>query len=159
MDNTQNNIEDKNFENDKFSKVKNRRDFYKEKIRISNLINESENKKSILLMEMGVLTYQKIRDNYLCDNDFKSMSNEIFELDRLIYNRNLELEKLKSINAINHCECGNEIKNQDKFCSVCGKKVEESNDIKMTTCNFCDVEIELDSNYCVCCGKIVVDKQ
>ena len=172
MDNLQNNnIENDNLDNDnfkdkvnnKFSKIKDAvykdnsvREVSEESIRIINLINEAENKKSILLMEMGILTYQKIREGYINIEDFESISNSILELDKFIYDRNLELNKLKKKNDTNNCECGNKIKNEDRFCSVCGKKVEDLDNGNTIICEFCDSEIEADSNYCVCCGKKVL---
>ena len=111
MDNLQNNnVENNNIDNDnfkdkvnhKFSKVKenvsksnSERKNFEERTRISNLINEAENKKSSLLIEMGILTYQKIREGYIKIEDFDSLSNSLLELDKYIYDRNLELNKLK----------------------------------------------------------------
>lgn len=174
MDNIQNNnFENNNLDNDnlkdksnnKFSiiheavlKDKGGREAYKESVRINNLINEAESKKSTLLMEMGILTYQQIREGYIKVEDFDSISNSILELDKFIYDRNIELKELKKKNTTNSCECGNTIKNNDKFCSICGKKVEELDDIIMISCEFCESEIEADSNYCVCCGKKVLFK-
>lgn len=172
MDNFQNNnvknnnVDNYNFKdkvNHKFSKVKenlsksnSERENFEERTKISNLINEAENKKSSLLIEMGILTYQKIREGYIKIEDFDSLSNSLLELDKYIYDRSLELNKLKKKNVTNDCECGNKIKGQDRFCSVCGKKVDDLDDRNMIICEFCDSEIEEDSNYCVCCGKKVI---
>ncbi|WP_122638584.1 zinc ribbon domain-containing protein [Romboutsia sp. Marseille-P6047] len=140
---------------EKILKDKSGRENYREKVRINNLINEAEDKKTLLLIEMGTLSYQKIRDGYLRDDDFNEISNEIIELDKFIYKSNLELEKLESLNRINKCECGNTIKDQDKFCSVCGKNVEDIYEEETIICDLCETEIDADSNYCVCCGKKV----
>ena len=86
MDNFQNNnvknnnVDNYNFKdkvNHKFSKVKenlsksnSERENFEERTKISNLINEAENKKSSLLIEMGILTYQKIREGYIKIEDF-----------------------------------------------------------------------------------------
>ena len=166
MDNLQNNNLDNNkFKdkiNHKFSKIKenvskgnSEREDYEERTRIYNLINDAENKKSILLMEMGILTYQKIREGYINIEDFDSLSSSLLELDKFIYDRNIELNKLMKKNNTNDCECGNKIKNQDRFCSVCGKKVDNLDDRNMIICEFCDSKIESDSNYFICFGKKV----
>ena len=124
-------------------------------VRINNLINEAEDRKTLLLIEMGTLSYQKIREGHLCDNDFDKISNDIIELDKFIYKSNLELEKMDKLNTINKCECGNVIKDQDKFCSVCGKNVEDIYEEDIIICDLCEAENDADSNYCVCCGKKV----
>ena len=167
MDNFQNNnVDNYSFKDkvtNKISKVKENvykanadRENFEEISKITSLINDAENKKSSLLIEMGILTYQKIREGHINIEDFDSLSNSLLELDKYIYDNNLELNKLKKKNITNDCECGNKIKDQDKFCSVCGKKVDDLDDRNMIVCEFCNSEIEADSNYCVCCGKKVI---
>ncbi len=105
---------------------------------------------------MGILTYQKIREGYIKIEDFDSLSNSLLELDKYIYDRSLELNKLKKKNVTNDCECGNKIKGQDRFCSVCGKKVDDLDDRNMIICEFCDSEIKKKNvtNDCECGNKI-----
>jgi len=126
-----------------------------ESIKIKNIIKDAENKKALLLIEMGNLTYQKIREDFIIDKDFDTISNEILELDKIIYANSKELENIKKINTTSKCECGNEMKKSDKFCSICGKKSEELNDNKTIQCEFCNEYIDIDSTYCVCCGNRV----
>ena len=63
-----------------------------ESIKIKNIIKDAEDKKSLLLIDMGSLTYQKIRENIIIDKDFDTICTEILELDKIIYNNNKELE-------------------------------------------------------------------
>ena len=168
MDNFQDNNVD-NFKDkvsNQFSKVKENvskdtgdRKNFEEINKLTNLINEAEYKKSSLLIEMGILTYQKIREGNISIEDFDILSNSLLELDKYIYDSNIELNKLRKQNITNDCECGNKLKYQDKFCSVCGKKVDSLDDKNMIICEFCNSEIEENSNYCVCCGKKVTHTQ
>ena len=43
-----------------------------ESIKIKNIIKDAEDKKSLLLIDMGSLTYQKIRENIIIINDDKN---------------------------------------------------------------------------------------
>lgn len=126
-----------------------------ESIKIKNIIKDAEYKKSLLLIDMGSLTYQKIRENIIIDKDFDTICTEILELDKIIYNNNKELENINKINTISYCECGNKMKKGDKFCSICGKKSDELIETETIECEFCNQHIELDSIYCVCCGNKV----
>ena len=155
------NIDGNKFTNikDRILKDRNEIELHKEKTRINSFINEAEDKKSTLLIELGMLTYQKIRNGYSYDEMFENIANEIMELDKIIYNNNIELEKINRSSATNKCECGNIIKLEDKFCSVCGMSLEDLSKDETITCEFCEAEIDEDSNYCVCCGRKVKSKE
>lgn len=155
------NIDGNKFTNikDRILKDRNEIELHKEKTRINSFINEAEDKKSTLLIELGMLTYQKIRNGYSYDEMFENIANEIMELDKIIYNNNIELEKIKKSSDTNKCECGNIIKLEDKFCSVCGMSLEDLSKDETITCEFCGAEIDEDSNYCVCCGSKVKFKE
>ncbi|QJA08098.1 zinc ribbon domain-containing protein [Romboutsia sp. CE17] len=126
---------------------------FKEKANINILINEHEDKKSVLLTELGILTYKKIREGCILDKDFDEISDKILECDKIIYKNIKELEKINNSNKVIECECGNKLNNNDKFCSVCGKNIEELKCEETIICGTCNLEIDIDSNYCVCCGK------
>ena len=81
------NIEENKFTNikDRILKDRNEIELHKEKSRINSFINKAEDKKSALLIELGMLTYQKIRDGYSYDEMFENIANEIMELDKIIY--------------------------------------------------------------------------
>lgn len=133
----------------------NNRKIDKEKSKINDNILDLEKKKVELLLDMGMMTYQKIRNNIINDIDFNEISNEILDVDKLIYDKNLELNKLTNLNTKKKCVCGNEVDNSDKFCSICGKNVED--EIKeYVICERCSTNVDIDSNYCTCCGSKIV---
>ena len=132
---------------DKFSrnKVENEKnDIYKE-IEISKI------KKANLLLDMGIMTYEKIRNEIIVDNSFDDICNEILEIDKLIYNNNLRIKKLEEKSDEIVCECGSVLNSENKFCGTCGKKVEIEEDY-LTECIRCNSLNEEDSVYCACCG-------
>lgn len=132
---------------DKFSrnKVENEKnDIYKE-IEISKI------KKANLLLDMGIMTYEKIRNEIIVDNSFDDICNEILEIDKLIYNNNLRIKKLEEKSDEIVCECGSVLNSENKFCGTCGKKVEIEEEY-LTECIRCNSLNEEDSVYCACCG-------
>lgn len=121
---------------------------------INKSINEAEIKKAELLLEIGKLTYEKIRSGELTDLDISDLSDEILELDKLIYNKNTDIEYTAITKEKSVCKCGHIIDINDKFCAECGSKIEiqeESTDY--IVCNRCNCELEEDFNYCICCGN------
>ena len=133
---------------DKFSrnKVENEKnDIYKE-IEISKI------KKANLLLDMGIMTYEKIRNEIIVDNSFDDICNEILEIDKLIYNNNLRIKKLEEKSDEIVCECGSVLNSENKFCGTCGKKVEIEEEY-LTECIRCNSLNEEDSVYCACCGS------
>ena len=132
---------------DKFSrnKVENEKnDIYKE-IEISKI------KMANLLLDMGIMTYEKIRNEIIVDNSFDDICNEILEIDKLIYNNNLRIKKLEEKSDDIVCECGSVLNSENKFCGTCGKKVEIEEEY-LTECIRCNSLNEEDSVYCACCG-------
>ena len=51
-------------------------------------IENAQIKKANLLLDMGIMTYEKIRNEIIIDDSFDNISNEILEIDKLIYNNN-----------------------------------------------------------------------
>lgn len=134
--------------NNKFSKNK----IQNEKISILEEIDNAERKKASLLLNMGILTYEKIRNEEIIDNSFDSICNEILELDKIIYNNNLKINDLEKSSKNIVCECGSTLNFENNFCGSCGKKI-EINDSYLVECAKCDALNEEDSNYCQCCGN------
>lgn len=132
---------------DKFLKNKTENEKYDMKMEIEN----AQIKKANLLLDMGMMTYEKIRNNIIIDDSFNNICNEILEIDKLIYNNNLKLKKMEeNLNEL-VCECGSILKSENKFCGTCGKKV-ELEDSYLVKCIRCDSLNEEDSVYCACCG-------
>lgn len=76
---------------DKFSKVKKKFgsgkfkvELYKEKSKLNREIDDIQEKKAKIFLEMGILTYQKIREDSINDNSFDKFCDELLELDKLI---------------------------------------------------------------------------
>lgn len=132
---------------DKFSKNKienKKNDIYIE-------IENAQIKKANLLLDMGIMTYEKIRNKIIIDDSFDSICNEILDIDKLIYNNNLKIQSLEENSKEIVCDCGSVLNKDNNFCGTCGKKVEieEKHFIECTRCESLNEE---DSVYCACCG-------
>ena len=156
------NIEDRKIEEEKvdkkqninlvFDKNKEKINIYREELEIKKEIEKDELSKTRALLDLGILTYEKFRKQEVCDCVFDEICEEVFELDKSIFENNLKLEKLKMCKIQVKCQCGNELNLSDKFCAKCGKKVEQECE-NIITCEFCEAKIDDDSRYCSCCGK------
>ena len=123
-----------------------------EKMKIKKKINECEDKKAQVLLQMGIKTYDKIRKDELVDSDFNQMCEEIKNIDIDIYMSYMKLKSIEGDKKKNTCECGYVAFKNEKFCPQCGRNliVEEK---KYIICETCNEETEADSNYCECCGN------
>nr|UWI48796.1 zinc ribbon domain-containing protein [Clostridioides difficile] len=151
---------------DKFSKVKKRFgngkfkiELYKEKSKINREIDDIQEKKSKLFLEMGMLTYQKIRENSIDDECFDKFCDELLGLDKIIYEKNMEINDMEIAENNVTCECGYVGNINDKYCAECGRKFELDNDYDdFIVCGYCESEIDSESEFCPCCGrKIIMD--
>ena len=114
-------------------------------------IENAQIKKANLLLDMGIMTYEKIRNEIIIDDSFDNICNEILEIDKLIYNNNLRIKKLEEKSKEIVCECGSILNSESNFCGSCGKKV-EIEDNYLIECTRCNSLNEEDSVYCACCG-------
>lgn len=114
-------------------------------------IENAQIKKANLLLNMGIITYEKIRNNIIVDDSFDSICDEILEIDKLIYNNNLKMQTLEESSKEIVCDCGSVLNSESNFCATCGKKVEieEKSFIECTRCGSLNEE---DYIYCACCG-------
>lgn len=141
---------------DKFLKIQEVLDKGKEKTNPEKEIKVAQDKKLNLLLDMGILTYQKLREKTIEDPSFDELCEEIFELDKIIYENSSKIDKEDPRDISFTCECGNVYNQGDKFCVECGNKIEiEREDIDIIECIYCDTKIDSDSNFCICCGKQV----
>lgn len=115
--------------------------------------NEAQVKKSNILLEMGMILYQKIRNKEIEDESFSELSKELVRLDKIIYDESVEIEKLEEEKRGIFCECGNVANKKDKFCAECGANLQHEEYEEFKICELCETKIDLDSNYCVCCGN------
>lgn len=132
---------------DRFSKNK----IENEKSDIHMEIEKAEMKKANLLLDIGIITYEKIRNKIIIDDTFDNICNEILQIDKLIYNNNLRLKKLEEKSNELVCECGSVLNYENKFCGTCGKKVHVEEDY-LIECRRCNSYNEENSVYCSCCG-------
>lgn len=132
-------------------KGKEKAESLKSKLDIKKVISEAEIKKTNILLEMGILTFKKIRLSEINDDSFSELCNEILEIDKIIYESNLNIEIDKR--GI-FCECGYVASINDKFCVECGRKIQsDDSQIDLKICSHCDNKMDVDSNYCICCGN------
>ena len=124
-------------------------------IALKDMVEENEEKRTNLILSLGELTYGKIRNNKINDDEVNSLAEDILELDKEIFNL---LKIIDEKNIEEHsliCECGNLLTPSDRFCKNCGKKVEQisaKDDEEKTICHRCESEILASSKYCNCCG-------
>lgn len=128
-----------------------RKDLYK-------VINEAKGKKAKALMNMGIITYQKIREENICNPSFKDLCDEILGLDKIIYEYSSRINNTNKVDEEKVCKCGAKIDEDDKFCFECGQKIELLEVERKLNCIYCEAEIDLDSNFCTCCGKRVLQE-
>ena len=123
-----------------------------EKAKIKKNINEYEDLKTRALLNLGIMTFDKIRKNEIKDIDFNELCEEIKNYDIEIYTRYMQLRSFEKENNKTTCECGFIAMKNEKFCPQCGNSLikEETSYI---VCENCYKEIEEDSNFCPCCGN------
>ncbi|MEF9992684.1 MAG: zinc ribbon domain-containing protein [Romboutsia sp.] len=129
---------------------------YSEKEKSNMEIKDAQKKKAELFINMGMITYQKIRERSIDDIDFDDLCREILELDKIVYENALNAEELNNKKRIVVCSCGHEVDIDGKYCSECGEKIELLiQKLDTIDCTRCGNNIEIDFNFCVCCGNKV----
>lgn len=126
------------------------------KINIQNKINKYEDEKSDKIFELGNLVYEKVREGLIDSSLFGGICGDIKKLDLKIYNCMQEIYGLGNFKEYEVCDCGFVVKNNEKFCPQCGKKIEKEK--KKILCEHCSSSIDEDSKFCVCCGFKVDNK-
>lgn len=124
----------------------------KEKNKLNIEIEKAQNEKTKIFVNAGIELYEMVRNEQVMQEDLVNLFDNMVELDKTIYELNLKVEKIQSKNSIK-CECGNILKDNSKFCSQCGKKIEE--EVEFEICEFCSSEIRENAKFCVCCGNKV----
>lgn len=115
-------------------------------------IEKAKKEKTKIFINAGIKLYEMVRKENIIQEELIGMFDNMIELDKIIYESNLELEKIQGTDII-ECECGNVLNNKSKFCSQCGKKIKE--EIEFKICEFCNSKITNDASFCVCCGNKV----
>lgn len=126
---------------------------HENKFDLDDKIINAKKKKSNVIFNLGLATYEEIRAGKLKNDRLEAICEGIIGFDYIIYNTKLESNKLHNTQLSIQCSCGNELKKTDKFCNECGKKVILSECIKNNiTCHKCDVVVDKNDVFCGCCG-------
>lgn len=138
---------------DGLDKNKNKMDSMKEIAKHNKIIEDIQNKKVELLLEIGLMTYQKIRTGDISDKEINEKCKSIVGFDYIIYENQKSIYEIKNSTDGTMCECGAKVSSEDKFCSGCGNKVEiEEDTTQYANCTNCEMSIPSDVRYCPCCG-------
>lgn len=123
-----------------------------ERIKIKKIINECEDLKAQVLLNLGIMTFDKIRKGEIIDKDFDTLCEKIKNLDIEIYTKYMQLRNFENESKKTTCQCGYVAFKNEKFCPQCGKSLIEEKK-SYITCHNCNQETEKGSNFCACCGN------
>lgn len=120
---------------------------------LNNTIKDINSKKAKAILELGIYVYQLLRDGAIKDEDIDKKCEPIIGFDHILYDSKIKVENLRKEIDGYKCDCGATVNYDDKFCGVCGKKVEIPKDtVDYISCSRCFSEIDKNSKYCPCCG-------
>ena len=128
-----------------------------EKIKIKKSINDYEDLKAQVLLQLGIMTYDKIRKGEIIDEEYNSLCNEIKGFDIEIYTKHMQLRSFENKSNKIVCQCGYVAFKNEKFCPQCGKNLIEEEKFYII-CKHCNQETEKDSNFCACCGSKIKEE-
>ena len=138
---------------DTFNKGKDKVESIKEISRLNKIIEDANDKKTEVLLSIGIDTYSKVRAGLINDVDLLKKCEGIVGFDYIIYNNKKKIEEYETLNEGFVCSCGHHLTPEDKFCGGCGQKVEmiiEEPNLKF--CKNCDANISAIAKFCPCCG-------
>lgn len=152
-----------------------------ETTKLNGIITSLKEKRGILITELGDLAYEEMLGNFEIIKDSKqNIFAEIVEIDNKINEKienikklndeknevisiiskdNSESQKHQNFQGENICECGSKIKENAKFCTICGKPVqiklkqEELNEEEVV-CT-CGAKLKENAKFCSVCGTKV----
>lgn len=129
--------------------------------RLKKEMNEASMRKAKVLLEVGQLTYSKIRQGEILDSELAEITEKLVGIDREIYeSRKManELQSKSSQNGITCSSCQTVNSEDAKFCGGCGEKVEAAVNMEVAegiNCVMCEETIPESANFCHCCGTKV----
>lgn len=128
--------------------------------RLNRNVNELGQKKSKALLELGQLTYMKIRSGEITDAELVELTSNLVGLDKNIFTSIKKIAELnKSDDNQQACpSCGTVNGVNDKFCGGCGTKLEaekETSLINEEQCEHCEEMVPSGANFCPCCGQSI----
>lgn len=130
--------------------------------RLRKEINESSVKKTKVLLEVGQVTYKKMRNGEIVDPQLLSITEQLIAIDQQIYQSNVKVNQLNSRNSDDQgkvcpsCQTTNSV--DANFCGGCGGKIEADIKVEISgeaTCQKCEEAIPEVANFCPCCGSKV----
>ncbi|KYD05519.1 zinc ribbon domain-containing protein [Heyndrickxia sporothermodurans] len=126
---------------------------------LKKLVQENMTKRAELILQLGESVYRLHREGEIIQSEFSDITQSIVALDKMIFNAQKSIELQSKKNQIAHkCQCGASISENDKFCGVCGTKVEIQSEVDLGStivCQSCEEEIPETSSFCKCCGMKV----
>ncbi|WP_263629633.1 zinc ribbon domain-containing protein [Bacillus tianshenii] len=125
--------------------------------RLKKSMAECSLKKSKILLELGQVTYRKLRSGLIQDEELATHVGSIVGLDKQMYTASKQIIELSKTtqNGI-ACSCGTVNGATDRFCGGCGSKIEQPNEIDLSTasaCGKCEEVVPVGANFCPCCGS------
>lgn len=118
-------------------------------------VRELEAKRTSLMLDLGELTYTRMRTSNGNEGLVESITGELLQIDKKIFNLLHTIEEKSFKESAGVCQCGNPLTPTDKFCKSCGNKVEvfEKNlNVETIICHKCNTENITTNNFCNCCG-------
>ncbi len=137
----------------RINKSKEKVENVKELNKLNNIIEKSNSEKIKKFTYAGMEIYEKIRKEEINDRYIIDLFEGIIEIDKTIYEVNLEINKIMLKNKM-FCECGNRVDIDNNFCPICGIKINHKKNV--IECKYCFSEIDKDSIYCACCGQKII---
>lgn len=133
--------------------------------RLKREVSEASTAKSKILLEVGQLTYKKMRTGEVNDEELKGVTNRLLSLDHTIYQATFKIHELNARegtdNGITCPNCEMENDEHAKFCGGCGDRIEKkvvSEEVDFAHCDTCEEAIPKSSNFCPCCGMKVIQQ-
>jgi len=120
-------------------------------------IQEASAKRIELLVKLGEELYRKVRSKEMESRESTDKISALIELDRQIYHAQQAISEMKFQSVEGHkCpSCGSSISEDDKFCGLCGERLEAQQlEVQGETivCRICEEQIPAMAFYCSCCG-------
>lgn len=157
--------------------VKTKSETFVESTKIKNQIKLIEEEENLLFQELGRMLHISIQKDSLNEerfdelkvksNEIKKKEEQILKLKQILEELEFkEVSKIEGRNAIGKCpNCGAVVYEGDKFCGVCGFKLEDTKVEKVEElinpepdiiCPNCGYKNPLESKFCIKCGTPLV---
>ncbi|ARK32568.1 zinc ribbon domain-containing protein [Halalkalibacter krulwichiae] len=126
--------------------------------RLKKEIQETSVRKSKILLELGLRTYQKIRTGEIDDEELVELTKNVYGFDQHLYASSRKVAELnkKEEESGSVCPSCETVNSADaKFCGGCGTKVERAaavESVEGTACVRCEETVPEEAQFCSCCG-------